>query len=424
MSALIPYLTDTTDHINLVSKTLDDATRHPDGRNSLRRLLLSRGGSDVKELDVDTVLSPSRRPRMLGIGKALQALFVLSGGDINKAGWDTSTDGPVSKALDAAGIQHVSKTPLATTTGATGGYAVPIEMHRELLRLTAEESFLQPRCTYIPMPSPRVSVPSLNHAGGKPGASPFHGGLAPSFQGEGVTIAEADVGLREVTLQARNMQFSVVASNQLLQNNAVALDMVLTTIFRDTIAWSYDYYILRGNGANQPLGALNAPCTIAVDRTAADTITFDDVAAMYRHLLPQSEKSAIWVANPSTKAQLIRMTNGATNAPFLVWLNPAPAQGGGPASAQLPMTFFGLPLFFSEKLPALGQRGDIVLIDPSKMLFGDLRNLIIDSSPWTYFTSNQTVWRVIAQWDAQPWLHAPITLPDGDFQVSPFIVLE
>jgi HK97 family phage major capsid protein len=117
------------------------------------------------------------------------------------------------------------------------------------------------------------------------------------------------------------------------------------------------------------------------------------------------------------------MTNGATNSPFLVYMNPAPQAEGGPLVQKLPMRLLGAPVYISEKVPALGTKGDVTLVDLSKQLVGDRMQLQIETSPHVYFTKNQMVWRVIARWDSQPWLNAPIKAADGSYQMSNAVVL-
>jgi HK97 family phage major capsid protein len=149
---------------------------------------------------------------------------------------------------------------------------------------------------------------------------------------------------------------------------------------------------------------------------------------MYSKFLTNDYKKACWVCHPSYLPELIMMTNkseaGGTTAGFLVWLNPAPSGDGGPASLLPPAMFLGIPLYVTEKLPALSATsvGGMALIDFSKYLLGDRMQIQIEASPYPNFVTNQMTWRVIARWDGQPELSAPITLADGVYQVSPYVL--
>jgi HK97 family phage major capsid protein len=86
-------------------------------------------------------------------------------------------------------------------------------------------------------------------------------------------------------------------------------------------------------------------------------------------------------------------------------------------------SLLGRPAFPTEKLPALGTTGDIVLIDPALYVIGDRMSVEIAASEHVNFLKNQMTWRVVERVDGQPWMERPVTLQDGSTQVSPFVVL-
>jgi HK97 family phage major capsid protein len=82
-----------------------------------------------------------------------------------------------------------------------------------------------------------------------------------------------------------------------------------------------------------------------------------------------------------------------------------------------------LPVFITEKLPALGTKGDLMLIDPSLYVVGDRQQLEVAASEHVNFLKNQMTWRVVERIDGQPWMDKAITLQDGASTVSPFVAL-
>ncbi len=322
--------------------------------------------------------------------------------------------------LEQMGSKAVNKTALGESSGFTGGYTVPIQFYQDLLRLAAEESPFRSKCFTIPMQSRSILIPALDQSKTPvQGTSAFWGGLIASWQPEQSTINESEPTFRNVELIARDLVFYTVASNQLLQDNAVALDTLLTTLFREAMSWFSDYYILRGNGVAQPLGVLNSPATYVQSRGGhTGHVTLDSIAAMVSRLLVNSWKNCCWVMHPSVIPDLIQLTNGATNSPFLIYMNPAPPSEGGPVTQALPMMLMGFPVYFSEKVPSLGNQGDISLIDFSKQLVGDRLALQIEANINPRFTQNQTVWRIVARWDSRSWLNSPITMADGAYQMA------
>src|SRR6202008_961246 len=97
-----------------------------------------------------------------------------------------------------------------------------------------------------------------------------------------------------------------------------------------------------------------------------------DVATMLSKLLPLSYNRAIWVASPSVVPQLLQLKDGANRAIFISIDQGAP---------KTPVwNLLGRPAFATEKLPVLGTKGDIVLIDPSMYVIGDRMSIEITAS--------------------------------------------
>lgn len=332
--------------------------------------------------------------------------------------------GVVHKSLDASGCRPVQKAALAEGAGATGGYTVPVQFYADLLRLVAEDAFVRQMCTVMPMQSLSMYVPALMQSSAPAaGTSAFFGGIIATWQPEAQTINQSNPQFRQIQLTARTLEFYTVASNQLLQDNAVALDTLLTTLFKEGMAWFYDYYILRGNGSDQPLGVLNAPGTYSQSRNTADTFTFVDVANMMAHFLMTGWTKGCWIMHPSVLPQLFQLADSTNGR--LIWLSQFGTKGEGGLAQKMPLSLVGMPIYFTEKVPKLGTAGDVMLVDMSKYIVGDRMAIQIETSPHVLFLNNQMVWRIIARWDGQPWVDQPITLADGSgtYQVSPFVSL-
>lgn len=353
--------------------------------------------------------------KAIGWGEYLQAVSGLGE-------WqDPAKQHAVMKKYKA---QIVSKTGLAEGSGYTGGFTVPLEFYGQLLKLTAEEAFVRSLCKTIPMQSRTIQIPALDQSGTPAtGTSAFFGGLTATWQPEAATYPQSQPNWRNIELVARDLVFTTVVSNQLIQDNAVALDTVLTSMFKDAMAWFYDYYILQGNGASQPMGVINAPGTYVQARGTSAHFNYVDAAQMLSRLLATSSKSACWVMHPSVMPELIQMTNGATASPFLLWMNPAPPTEGGPATQNLPMQLLGKGIYWTEKVPKLGTKGDVSLVDFGQQLVGDRLGIQIEASQYPLFQSNQMMYRIISRWDSQPWLNKPITLADGSYQMSSAVTL-
>jgi HK97 family phage major capsid protein len=144
-------------------------------------------------------------------------------------------------------------------------------------------------------------------------------------------------------------------------------------------------------------------------------VQFADVAWMYSKLLPVSQARAVWVFSPTVIPQLLQLKDGANRAIFI-----SVDQGAVKAPT---WSLLGRPAICTEKLPALGTSGDIILIDPQLYVIGDRMQIEVAASEHVNFLKNQMTWRVVERVDGQPWLEKPVTLQDATTQVSPFVAL-
>lgn len=397
---------------------------------------------------------PDGRLKMSGMGRALVKLAGMSGDpgsrEIAKSqGLLDGNYGPeqlerefgfttVSKAAQT-GIKglngEIRKVALAEGSGTTGGYIVPPQFMNELLTIAAEDSFIEPRAKIIPMASRTATWPMLDITTAQStGVSPYFGGISATWQPEAATITETEPTFKLTEWTAWDLVMYTVSSNQLLADNGIGLDALLTSLFGQAITWFKEYAYLQGKGAgsSMPLGVLNAPATISQVRAVSNRFTLQDAAAMLSHLQVRSWDDACWIMHQSVIPQLIQLVDGgAANAASttyipgnqLAWMSPFGDGQVGPAAMKLPKFFLnGLPVFFTEKLPQLGTTGDVMLVDWSRYVIGMRLDLQIDVSPHFKFQNNQLAWRVIARCDGKPWINSYVTDAAG-WHVSPFISL-
>ncbi|MCS6851556.1 MAG: phage major capsid protein [Gemmataceae bacterium] len=310
-----------------------------------------------------------------------------------------------------------AKAALGEASGTTGGYLVPPEFHQRLMAIVAEENFIRPRAFVQPMASATLQFPLLDITSvPSAGQSPFLGGVVMHWTEEAQTRVETEPRFRMMELKAHELSGYAVSSNVLLQDAALGLERFLYTLFGKAIAWYEEYAFLQGDGVGKPLGMMKAPARLTVPRAAAGDFQYADAARMLARLLPASQKRAIWVMHPYVIEKAVQL---ADNSGRLVWV---PNIGG--AQEKVPGHLFNLPIFTTQKVPALGQPGDVLLLDPSLYVIGDRMTVEIAASEHVHFLKNQMTWRVVERVDGQPWLDRPITLQDASSTVSPFVVLQ
>lgn len=299
-----------------------------------------------------------------------------------------------------------------------GGYLVPEEFRAQLLQTALETSIVMPRATQIPMASNRVVIPALvddDHT------TDYFGGVVIYRTGEkGSTTAKNPV-FGQVALTLHKLMGYCYVTDELLTDSAISIEPIIRSTFGQAIAFVQDYDFLRGNGANQALGAFHAsnPSEISVTKESgqdADTIVYENIIKMWSRMYPAGHSRAVWVANINTFPQLATMSMAVGSGGVPVWM-PAGGASGMPYS-----TLLGRPVIFTEKMATLGDKYDIGLADFSQYLIGQKGGVNVASSIHVRFATMETAFRFSMRYDGQPWWLATLT-PKAGSSLAPFITL-
>ncbi len=303
---------------------------------------------------------------------------------------------------------------LAEGAGASGGFLVPPEHYSQMLEISAEEAIVRPRAFLMPMGSRSITFPKLNQVEAPDsGHTAFYGGVALEWFEENTDLDEMDIEFRMGELVAHGLGGWLPVPNNLIANSAVSLGAMIPRLFGGAANWAVDYACLQGDGVAKPLGIIAAPVTEWIVRAVDDQFAFVDAVGMLAAFLASSWGRGVWVMSQSVLPQLYQMVDGLGQH---VWLPNASEKGPG--------TLLGIPIVFTEKLPVLGDRGDVLLCDFGYYILGDRELPTVAASTHERFRRNQTTYR-ITQWvDGQPWLDDQIKLADGVTEVSPFVGLD
>ena len=303
-----------------------------------------------------------------------------------------------------------------TNVPADGGFLVPEEFRSDLLLVALEKSIIRSRATVIPMGTQRVSIPSVDST---TDATSVFGGIVCVWVDEGSQPAETQGRFAQTTLDAKKLMAFLTAPNELVAD-APAFGGYLDATLPQAIAFEEDFRFMQGSGVGEPLGFVNCPAAViatAVTGQGANTIVVENLAAMFSRMLPSSLASAIWVASIDTFPQLAMMSvSGVIGNSSPVWMNNG-VQGTPPIS------IYGRPVYFTEKLPTLGTTGDIVFVDPSFYLVGDRQTMQATASPHFAFNVDKTAYKIIERVDGRPWLQSSITPKNSGPTLSPVVQL-
>lgn len=293
----------------------------------------------------------------------------------------------------------------------SGGFMVPPQLRTTIMSVQPQAALVRPRANVIEAGTPPdalVIIPALDQSGQNP--SNMFGGVEVKWIGEGDEKPETDADLKGIQLTPHEVAGLVTVTDKLLRNWQAAGSFI-ESLLRGAVLSAEDYAFVRGSGANQPLGALNAGATRFINRATANKVTYADLLAMVSRLLMR-DGAPIWSMPQSALVDIATMTDPEGH---YIWKPNAVDGFAG--------TLMGYPLRWNNRMPALGQKGDVLLADWSQYLIKDGSGPFVAASEHVKFTSNKTVIKIFWNVDGAPWLTAPIKEENG-YEVSPFVALD
>ncbi len=154
----------------------------------------------------------------------------------------------------------------------------------------------------------------------------------------------------------------------------------------------------------------------------SNTIALADITGMITKLWKDNGAMGEWWYHPTALPQLaaLQTSNG-----FPLFLPGRPGTLAGGAADYIPSTLFGMPARESVICGALGSNNALILTNLKRGYAAYYKTGGIDfqTSIHLYFDINETAFRWVFRIGGQPYLSAPITLPDGSTKQSHFVSL-
>jgi len=302
--------------------------------------------------------------------------------------------------------------------GTDGGFMVPTQFVEAMRSIEPDSAIFRPRATVIPAGSPpdaEIEIPVLNQSS----AENIYGGVQVQWIDEGDTKPETDLKLDKISLKPHEVAAHIIVTDKLLRNWGAA-SSILSSKLRGAMIGAEEYAFFTGNGVAKPMGVLNSPARIDYTRATASTITYADVVGMLARMIRRGG-SPIWTCNQTIIPQLANIRDTGNNNIFVF----NAAQG-------IPATLLGYPIVFNERVPSLGTRGDLCLLDLSEYLIKDGSGPFVATSEHVFFRQNKTVIKAFWNVDGQGAMNEPMALESNSATVggavsattvSPFIIL-
>lgn len=304
--------------------------------------------------------------------------------------------------------------------GEAGGYLVPEEFRQNLLVASREKNELMGRCTQIPMQTNVVKIPYVN--GFDKSGNLVYGNVAWTWTDEEEAFTAKNVKTGYINLTLHKVTGLAYASDEILRFSPMSMENILQEGFIDGFNYEMNRVILKGSGAGQLQGILNAPALVSVAKETGQlgsTIVWENVIKMYARCIDPA--NAVWIANSNTLPQLASMSLAVGTGGVPVFM-PANGAAGVPFA-----TLFGLPIVFSHHAKSLGTVGDIVLADMKQYLLGMLageEGMRFDTSMHIKFENDQQAFRFAFYVGGQSWMPQALVPPEASSDtLSPFVAL-
>ena len=286
--------------------------------------------------------------------------------------------------------------------GADGGYLVPTQYVAQLLNAILNRSIILSRANVIPLRSLRVEAPAwddLDQTDGK-----YYGGFKPVWLGETEEAQEQKAKLRLVTLDAHRVALYTSVSRELAFASEPSVLEQLNEALVESVRLALDEAFLLGDGVKKPKGILTDqnPSLVSVNRAAANRIEYSDLARMMARLHPVAMNGAVWIANPEALEHFLTLKDDSGR---FVWQ--ASARDGEPDR------LFGKPVFYLDRMPPLGSKGDVLLVNPRFYLAGVGPDVWLDVSEAPHWFKDVTAIRAVMLADGRSGWDKPYTPPNG-----------
>lgn len=264
-----------------------------------------------------------------------------------------------SLAMDLVGAEENARGPRAsgnTTTGASGGFAVPEPVADRIRERILEISPMRGLATSVSVTSTGTKfLVNRNDA-----TSAWVGETAP----RGDTT--------EPSLDLRSPSYGTVyglieATEEMLLDSAIDVNMWFTNAVAQKIAQAEGAAFVSGDGTNKPTGFLSGPTPVTTgDSTRASgtlqyvptgsvsAITPDSLTDLFFAMKAQHRQNGTWVMSSATAAMIAKLKDADGRS---IWQNSL--------SADTPSTLLGRPVVYDENMPGVAENAFPVA-------FGDL----------------------------------------------------
>jgi len=286
---------------------------------------------------------------------------------------------------------------LSEGVDSSGGYLVPAEFRAIMIMYDAQPTLVWQRATVWPMAAEKLAFPKLNQNPDIEDAAFDHfAGVSFTWTEEGGEKGATEPSFGLIEMVAHELAGYTEITNTLLESSVVNLVNFLTRMFREAWYWITDKAFIQGTGGKQPLGIINDPSILTVNRQTASTVEVDDILNMEARMPAVFDNGAVWFITKKARAALRGQKVSAQSKELVLQESFANISDG------YNMTLLGRPAILADgKIPALGNTGDVIYANCSNYYIGFPQDFSMDSSKHAQFRKNRTALRCSGRVDGQ-----------------------
>lgn len=304
-----------------------------------------------------------------------------------------------------------------TGIGADGGFLIEKEFRTDLLEAMREQSQIANRITMIPVGANSNGIKWADIEETSRADGSRHGGALAYWAAEAETVVASKIKLKKSEIELAKLMAFWYATDELLQDST-AMEALARLEFANAMSFKVDDALFGGSGVGLPLGMLKSNALITVAKEAgqaADTILHENVQKMWNRLSVRSRANAVWYINQEIEPQLENMVLPVGTGGQLSPLAKEYLERG---------TLKNRPVIAIEQAEKLGDKGDILLCDPTQIIGIDKAGIQGDVSIHVKFLYDESCFRFIYRFNAAPRKNAAVvSYKNSSFTTSPFVTL-
>jgi HK97 family phage major capsid protein len=329
------------------------------------------------------------------------ATFIKAKGNLNGAqqrGVDMIEYGNDMKA-------HYKQAGLNEGALADGGVFAPPEWGATVIEFATQQSWLLSQVWRYPMNSNILRLPKLVQAAGN-----YFGGIQFYTPGEGELKESTKPVFEQMTWEAKKLIAVCYLTDELIYDSNINIINYITGLFVRAFQYEMERRVIAGLGgaANGPcLGIINDPGINVVTRQTAGTITIQDILNLDASL-DESFNNLVWITRKATQITLMNIRDNQNRPVFIS------DYGVFTAQRMHPTTMISYPVHYTRNVPSIGEKGDIILGDPSWYLLAMRQDLKIDQTEYVRWLYDETALRFVMRFDGAPAVPIAFSVLDAE----------